>query len=84
MVIDSVKRNPEYASWTVEYSHNGVKRAAIVRLNAKNSLLECVGRSEIDPPFALEIIRDELADRSEVIKSFDDTICEIRPEEWAK
>lgn len=85
MKIKSITRNKEYASWTVVYIHEDVERTIVVSLNSNTSLLESLDNRVIVPAFALDLIRDELADRGEITKSFfDEATCEIRPECWAQ
>ena len=84
MKITSITRNKDYASWTVTYVHEDVERTVVVNLNSKTSLLEILGPT-IVPPFAKDFIRDALADKGEIVKSFfDESVCDIRPEAWAK
>ena len=85
MRINSITRNKDYASWTVVYVHEGIEHTVVVNLNSKTSLLESLDNTKIVPPFATDIIRDELADRGEITKSFfDEAVCDVRPEDWAK
>ena len=85
MKIKSITRNKEYASWTVVYIHEDVERTIVVSLNSNTSLLESLDNRVIVPAFALDLIRDELADLGEITKSFfDEATCEIRPECWAQ
>ncbi len=84
MEIKSITRNKDYASWTVKYVHEGIEHTVVVNLNSKTSLLESLDNTKIVPPFATDLIRDELADRGEITKGFfDEAVCEIRPENWA-
>lgn len=84
MKINSITRNKDYASWTVVYVHEGIEHTVVVNLNSNTSLLESVDNSKIVPPFAADLIRDELADRGEITKSFfDEAVCDVRPENWA-
>lgn len=85
MRINSITRNKDYASWTVVYVHEGIEHTVVVNLNSKTSLLESLDNTKIIPPFAADLIRDELADRGEITKSFfDEAVCDVRPEDWAK
>lgn len=85
MKIKSITRNKDYASWTVVYVHEGIEHIVVVNLNASTSLLESLDNTKMVPPFATDLIRDELADRGEITKSFfDEAVCEVRPEDWAK
>ena len=85
MKIKSITRNKDYASWTVVYVHEGIEHTVVVNLNASTSLLESLDNTKMVPPFATDLIRDELADRGEITKSFfDEAVCEVRPENWAK
>ena len=85
MKIKSITRNKDYASWTVVYVHEEVEHTVVVNLNASTSLLESLDNTKMVPPFATDMIRDELADRGEITKSFfDEAVCEVRPENWAK
>lgn len=85
MRINSITRNKDYASWTVVYVHEGIEHTVVVNLNSKTSLLESLDNTKIVPPFAADLIRDELADRGEITKSFfDEAVCDVRPEDWAK
>lgn len=85
MKIKSITRNKDYASWTVVYVHEGIEHTVVVNLNSKTSLLESLDNTKIVPPFATDLIRDELADRGEITKSFfDEAVCDVRPEDWAK
>ena len=85
MKINSITRNTDYASWTVNYIHEGIEHTVVVKLNSNTSLLESLDNTKIIPPFAADLIRDELADRGELAKSFcDEVICEVKPENWAK
>ena len=84
MKINSITRNTDYASWTVTYIHEGIEHTVIVKLNSNTSLLESLDNTKIVPPFATDLIRDELADRGEITKGFfDEATCEVRPENWA-
>ena len=84
MKIKSITRNKDYASWTVVYVHEEVEHTVVVNLNASTSLLESLDNTKMIPPFATDMIRDELADRGEITKSFfDEAVCEVRPENWA-
>lgn len=84
MEIKSITRNKDYASWTVVYIHEGIEHTVVVSLNSKTSLLESLDNTKIVPPFATDLIRDELADRGEITKSFfEESVCEVRPENWA-
>lgn len=85
MKIKSITRNKDYASWTVVYVHEGIEHTVVVNLNASTSLLESLDNTKMVPPFATDLIRDELADRGEITKSFfDEAVCEVRPENWAE
>ena len=85
MKIKSITRNKDYASWTVVYVHEEIEHTVVVNLNASTSLLESLDNTKMVPPFATDLIRDELADRGEITKSFfDEAVCEVRPENWAK
>ena len=85
MKIKSITRNKDYASWTVVYVHEEIEHTVVVNLNASTSLLESLDNTKIVPPFATDLIRDELADRGEITKSFfDEAVCDVRPEDWAK
>ena len=85
MKIKSITRNKDYASWTVVYVHEEVEHTVVVNLNASTSLLESLDNTKMIPPFATDMIRDELADRGEITKSFfDEAVCEVRPENWAR
>lgn len=84
MKIKSITRNKDYASWTVVYVHEEVEHTVVVNLNASTSLLESLDNTKMIPPFATDMIRDELADRGEITKSFfDEAVCDVRPENWA-
>ena len=84
MKIKSITRNKDYASWTVVYIHEGIEHTVNVNLNSKTSLLESLDNAKTAPSFATDLIRDELADRGEITKSFfDEAVCEIKPENWA-
>lgn len=84
MKIKSITRNKDYASWTVVYVHEEVEHTVVVNLNASTSLLESLDNTKMVPPFATDMIRDELADRGEITKSFfGEAVCEVRPENWA-
>ncbi len=84
MKIKSITRNKDYASWTVVYVHEEIEHTVVVNLNSSTSLLESVDNSKVVPPFAVDLIRDELADRGEITKSFfDEAVCDVRPENWA-
>ena len=83
MEIKSITRNKDYASWTVVYIHEGIEHIVVVSLNSKTSLLESLDNTKIVPPFAADLIRDELADRGEITKSFfEESVCEVSPESW--
>lgn len=85
MKIKSITRNKDYASWTVVYVHEEIEHTVVVNLNASTSLLESLDNTKMVPPFATDLIRDELADRGEITKSFfDEAVCDVRPENWAK
>ena len=85
MKIKSITRNKDYASWTVVYVHEGIEHTVVVNLNASTSLLESLDNTKMVPPFATDLIRDELADRGEITKSFfDEAVCDVRPENWAE
>jgi hypothetical protein len=85
MEIKSITRNKEYASWTVTYIHEGIEHTVVVNLNSKTSLLESLDNTKIVPPFAADLIRDELADKCEITKGFfDEAFCEVRPEDWTR
>ena len=85
MKIKSITRNKDYASWTVVYVHEEIEHTVVVNLNASTSLLESLDNTKMVPPFATDMIRDELADRGEITKSFfDEAVCDVRPENWAE
>lgn len=85
MKIKSITRNKDYASWTVVYVHEEIEHTVVVNLNASTSLLESLDNTKMVPPFATDLIRDELADRGEITKSFfDEAVCDVRPENWAE
>ena len=85
MKIKSITRNKDYASWTVVYVHEEIEHTVVVNLNASTSLLESLDNTKMVPPFATDLIRDELADRGEITKSFfDEAVCDVRPENWAQ
>lgn len=80
MNIKSMTRNKDYASWTIVFEHDGKEYTVVVRIN--NEMLENVSATDI-PEFALDLIRDELADSNEISKGFlDESYCEITPTVW--
>lgn len=84
MKIKSITRNTDYASWTVVYVHEEVEHTVIINLNSKTSLLESIDNTNLVPPFAKDLIRDELARKGEILRSFcDESICLVKPERWA-
>lgn len=84
MKIKSITRNTDYASWTVVYVHEEVEHTVIINLNSKTSLLESIDNTKLVPPFAADLIRDELSRKGEILRSFGgESICLVRPERWA-
>ena len=80
MNIQSFTRNKDYASWTVVFTHDGKEYTVVVRVN--NDMLENVSTTDI-PEFALDLIRDELADSNEISKGFlNESYCEIEEANW--
>jgi hypothetical protein len=85
MEIKSITRNKDYASWTVNYIHEGIEHTVVVNLNSKTSLLESLNSTTIVPPFAPDLIRTALSQKGEIMRSmFNQSVCLIRPENWAK
>ena len=84
MKIISITRNKDYASWTVNYVHEGIEHTVVVNLNSKTSLLESLDNTQLIPPFASDLIRTELAQRGEILRGFlGEAQCLVRPERWS-